>query len=80
MVDKVLLGLAPKVVEKICERLVEVAAQALAPLIVEQNVTQSFQVAEPAYVLERGLALEGCTSELATDPPVARIYLGETHV
>jgi len=81
MVDEPSLGLAPKVVEEIYERLIRLAAQGLALLIVEQNVTQSFQIAQRGYVLERGrVALSGPTRELVGDPRVAGIYLGESHV
>lgn len=81
MVDEPSLGLAPKVVEEIYERLVVLAQEGLALLIVEQNVTQSFQIADYAHVLERGeVALHGPTSDLVSDPRVAGIYLGGTIV
>lgn len=81
MVDEPSLGLAPKVVEDIYERLVGLTAQGLALLIVEQNVTHSFTVADYAHVLERGVvALHGPTADLATDSRVAGIYLGGEHV
>jgi branched-chain amino acid transport system ATP-binding protein len=79
MVDEPSLGLAPKVVEEIYERLVVLAQEGLALLIVEQNVTQSFQIADYAHVLERGeVALHGPTQDLIADPRVAGIYLGGT--
>ncbi|WP_340539083.1 ABC transporter ATP-binding protein [Nocardioides sp. GXZ039] len=81
MVDEPSLGLAPKVVEEIYERLVALTTQGLALLIVEQNVTHSFAVADYGYVLERGrVALEGPAVELAADHRVAGIYLGGEHV
>ena len=77
MVDEPSLGLAPKVVSEIYEQLLALAREGLALLIVEQNVTQSFQIADYAHVLERGeVALQGPTRELMSDSRVAGIYLG----
>jgi branched-chain amino acid transport system ATP-binding protein len=81
MVDEPSLGLAPKVVEEIYRQLVALSQEGLALLIVEQNVTASFQIADYAHVLERGaVALQGPTEELESDQRVAGIYLGGTSV
>ena len=46
-------------------------------LIVEQNAMQTLQIADRAYVLERGrVSIEGRASDLASDPRVRAAYLG----
>ena len=76
MLDEPSLGLAPRVVEEIYERLLLLAREGLALLVVEQNVTKSFAIAEYGYVLEGGrIALDGPADELAADARVAGVYL-----
>jgi branched-chain amino acid transport system ATP-binding protein len=46
-------------------------------LLVEQNVKQSMEIADRAYVLENGrITLEGPCTELLEDDYVKRAYLG----
>jgi branched-chain amino acid transport system ATP-binding protein len=55
----------------------QVREQGVTVLIVEQNVTQTLQVADRAYVLENGrITLEGPCSELITNDYVKKAYLG----
>ncbi len=52
-------------------------AQGLAILLVEQNVGQSLDIAEHAYVLENGaLRFEGTPAALLASPELKRAYLG----
>jgi branched-chain amino acid transport system ATP-binding protein len=44
---------------------------------VEQNVAQSLEVADQAYVLENGvITLGGAAQDIAADPELRRSYLG----
>ena len=46
-------------------------------MLVEQNVAQSLDVADRAYVLEHGtFALSGPATQVREDPDLKRAYLG----
>ena len=52
-------------------------AQGTAILLVEQNVVQSLEVAQRAYILDNGrIVLEGSAAEIRNDPDLKRAYLG----
>jgi branched-chain amino acid transport system ATP-binding protein len=77
MIDELSLGLAPKLVEDILERLGEVAGQGTALLIVEQDVDAALRIAGRGYVLETGQVVSsGESAELLDDPRVREAYLG----
>jgi branched-chain amino acid transport system ATP-binding protein len=77
MIDELSLGLAPKLVEEILERLGEVAGQGTALLIVEQDVDAALRIAGRGYVLETGeVVSSGESAELLDDPRVREAYLG----
>jgi branched-chain amino acid transport system ATP-binding protein len=77
MIDELSLGLAPKLVEEILERLGAVAGQGTALLIVEQDVDAALRIAGRGYVLETGqIVSSGESAELLDDPRVREAYLG----
>jgi branched-chain amino acid transport system ATP-binding protein len=77
MIDELSLGLAPKLVEEILERLGEVAGQGTALLIVEQDVDAALRIAGRGYVLETGrIVTSGESAALLDDPRVREAYLG----
>ena len=77
MIDELSLGLAPKLVEEILERLGEVAGQGTALLMVEQDVDAALRIAARGYVLETGrIVASGSSKELLDDPRVREAYLG----
>jgi branched-chain amino acid transport system ATP-binding protein len=77
MIDELSLGLAPKLVEEILERLQEVAQRGTALLIVEQDVDAALRIAARGYVLETGrIVSSGPSSQLLDDPRVREAYLG----
>ena len=56
----------------ICEH-----AEGVALLLVEQNVVQSLDVAQRAYILDNGrFVLEGSAETIRDDPALKRAYLG----
>lgn len=77
MFDEPSLGLAPLVVKAIFRVIEQLKAQGLTILLVEQNVHQSLQIADYAYVLETGqVVLEGSGKEVAENEHTKRAYLG----
>lgn len=76
-VDEMSLGLAPVVVDRLLDVLLEIRAQGVTVLLVEQDVHSAFQIADRGYVLETGSVVrEGEAKLLAEDPEVRQAYLG----
>lgn len=77
MLDEPSLGLAPKLIDNIYERLHDLRKLGLTVLLVEQNTTYALELASRAYVLENGrIVLEGTGEELAHDAYVRECYMG----
>ena len=77
MLDEPSLGLAPLVVREIFLTIVQLRAQGVSILLIEQNARAALAVADHAYVLETGaFALDGPAAQLAGDPRVIDTYLG----
>ena len=76
LLDEVSMGLAPVVVDEIFEALRHLADSGTALLIVEQYVTRALDMADLAYVLDRGtVAFHGRSDELDADDLMRR-YAG----
>ena len=68
VVDEASLGLAPLVVDRIFETLQQIAAAGVSVLLVEQYVTRALELADSAYLLNRGeIVYSGAADELAGD-------------
>ena len=79
LLDEPSLGLAPKFITLIFQTLRELQAEGKTILLVEQNARQALQIADRAYVMERGnIALSGTGQELLNMPEVQRTYLGQS--
>jgi branched-chain amino acid transport system ATP-binding protein len=77
LVDEPSNGLAPLVVTEVFEILKSLHEQGMTILLVEQNVRQTLDVADRAYVLENGhLVLEGVCEFLQESEHVRKAYLG----
>ena len=78
VIDELTLGLSPKVIEEITERLETVLAATGASLVlVEQNARLALELCSYAYVLDRGrVAMHGPCVELRTDRRIQESYLG----
>ncbi|MGN6747738.1 MAG: ABC transporter ATP-binding protein [Xanthobacteraceae bacterium] len=77
MLDEPSLGLSPLLVEELFALIKSINAQGIALLLIEQNVVQSLEVAQRAYILDNGhFVLEGPAAELGQDPKLKRAYLG----
>jgi branched-chain amino acid transport system ATP-binding protein len=77
LMDEPSMGLAPVIVEEIARIVVDIKAQGVPVVLVEQNAQLALELADHAYVLETGsLALEGPARELQRNDHVRAAYLG----
>ncbi len=77
MVDEMSLGLAPVIVDRLCDTMTRIRSEGVTVLLVEQDVHAALSVADRGYVMETGrIVREGSARELADDPQVQRAYLG----
>jgi branched-chain amino acid transport system ATP-binding protein len=72
-----LMGLSPVLVEHLFSLIGSINADGVAVLLVEQNVVQTLELAQRAYVLENGsLTMQGSATQIRDDPKLSRAYLG----
>jgi branched-chain amino acid transport system ATP-binding protein len=77
LLDEPSLGLSPKFVSLIFEKMTELKRSGYTMLVVEQNAAKALSVADRGYVLELGRnRFEGSGQGLLVDPEVKRLYLG----
>jgi branched-chain amino acid transport system ATP-binding protein len=77
LLDEPSLGLSPKFVSLIFDKLTEMKRAGYTMMVVEQNAAKALAVADRGYVLELGRnRFEGTGQSLLTDPEVKRLYLG----
>ena len=77
MFDEPSYGLAPKLFSEVLEVIKGLREQGITVFLVEQNVRQTLETADRAYVLENGrIALEGKGKDLLQDEQVKKAYLG----
>ncbi len=77
MFDEPSLGLAPMIVQSIFEVILRLKATGMTIMLVEQNVRQSLQISDYAYVLETGrVVLKGTGREVMDDDHTRKAYLG----
>jgi branched-chain amino acid transport system ATP-binding protein len=77
MIDELSLGLAPRLVERLSEALIEINKAGLTILLVEQDVMTAFEIARHGFVIETGrVGMQGATKDLAEDPAIRQAYLG----
>ncbi|MDP9895763.1 branched-chain amino acid transport system ATP-binding protein [Variovorax boronicumulans] len=77
ILDEPSLGLSPLLVEEMFALIRELRDGGLAVMLVEQNVGQSLEIADRAYVLENGsVRFSGLPGELLGSDELRRAYLG----
>src|SRR6478672_1539426 len=77
ILDEPSLGLSPLLVEELFALIKSINAEGIALLLVEQNVMQSLEVAQRAYILDNGMfVLQGSAADIRNDPNLKRAYLG----
>ena len=77
MLDEPSMGLAPILVEQICEIIQTLHRAGTTILLVEQNAQAALNIADRGYVLETGrVVTSGTGAELLASPEIKRAYLG----
>ncbi|MEM6281299.1 MAG: ABC transporter ATP-binding protein [Chloroflexota bacterium] len=77
MLDEPSMGLAPLLVNDVFDIIREIKAAGTPILLVEQNARKALQIADYAYVLERGsITHHGPAAELREDNRIVESYLG----
>jgi branched-chain amino acid transport system ATP-binding protein len=77
ILDEPSLGLSPILVEQLFALIKDINAEGIAVLLVEQNVVQTLELAQRAYVLENGLfVVHGNAADIRNNPRLNRAYLG----
>ena len=76
LLDEPSLGLTPKVVKEIFEKIKEINKEGVSVIIVEQNARKAVEIADKTYILEDGrVALKG-GREILKDKRIRDIYFG----
>lgn len=77
LLDEPSLGLAPQIIQKIFEIIVDINRLGMTILLVEQNALQALQIAHFGVVLETGsVKTKGLASDLLKSDEVRSAYLG----
>jgi len=77
ILDEPSLGLAPIIVEKVLDTLQKINDDGVTVLLVEQNIRDSLNISNRAYVLEEGkIIIEGEGRELLNNEHIKEVYLG----
>ena len=77
MLDEPSLGLSPRFVDEVFDRIVDLARGGLTVMLVEQNAARALEISDRGYVLELGRnRFEGAGQALLETPEVRRLYLG----
>jgi branched-chain amino acid transport system ATP-binding protein len=77
MLDEPSLGLSPRFVDEVFDKIVELARGGLTVMLVEQNAARALEISDRGYVLELGRnRFEGAGRDLLANTEVRRLYLG----
>jgi len=79
LLDEPSLGLAPKIVEEVFEKIQEIGKRSVTVLIVEQNVVDGLSISDRGYVVENGaveLGIGTSAQELLSNQRLRSAYLG----
>jgi len=77
MLDEPSLGLSPRFVDEVFDKIVDLARGGLTVMLVEQNAARALEISDRGYVLELGRnRFEGSGRSLLDNPEVRTMYLG----
>jgi branched-chain amino acid transport system ATP-binding protein len=78
MLDEPSLGIAPRLISTIFEKIVEINRErGITILLVEQNANLALDISSYAYALETGrIVMQGDSKQLRADPQLKAAYLG----
>jgi ABC-type branched-subunit amino acid transport system ATPase component len=78
MLDEPSLGLSPKFVDIIFEKLLSLRDEGLTVIMVEQKASHALSISDRGYVMHLGqVAIEGSAQTLLANEDVKRLFLGE---
>lgn len=81
LLDEPSLGLAPMIVQRIFDIILDIKKMGKTILLVEQNAYKALSIADRAYVLEQGkIVLQGEAKEIASNPKIQEAYLGKKSI
>lgn len=76
LLDEPSLGLSPKAMKEIFQKIQKINEEGVSIIIVEQNAKQAVEIADRTYILEDGkIALTG-GKEILKNPKIKNIYFG----
>jgi len=76
LLDEPSLGLAPKAMKEVFEKVLEIKKTGVTIIIVEQNAKQAVNISDRTYVLENGeIALKG-GKEILEHEKIKKVYFG----
>jgi branched-chain amino acid transport system ATP-binding protein len=76
LLDEPSEGVAPVIVDQMAEAIVRLKAEGVAVLLSEQNLHFAQQVADRAYIIEKGrVRFTGTMAALAAEPAISQQYL-----
>ncbi len=77
LLDEPSLGLAPKLVDEVFDKICAIKLMGVTVMVVEQNVVDGLSVSSRGYVVENGaVILQGPSSDLLSNAQVRAAYLG----
>ncbi len=77
LIDELSLGLAPAIVDQLCDALRALNREGLSMLVVEQDVATALELSHRAFVMDTGRVTRSGTSDaLRDDPAIREAYLG----
>jgi len=78
MLDEPSLGLSPKFVDIVFEKLLSLRNEGMTVVMVEQKASHALSVSDRGYVMHLGqVAIEGAAQDLLSNDDVKRLFLGE---
>jgi len=77
LVDEPSLGLSPRMIQMVFQRLREIGGTGIGILMVEQNAVEGLELASRGYVLDLGtVRFSGPSEQLLSDARIKTLYLG----
>ncbi len=78
LLDEPFAGIDPKAVADLQRIVIHLRDSGIGVLITDHNVRETLQITDRAYIISQGrIFRHGTPSDLAADPDVRRIYLGD---
>jgi branched-chain amino acid transport system ATP-binding protein len=77
LMDEPSIGLAPSMIDRVFEQIVELNGRGITVLVVEQNVASALAVSQLTYIMESGrIVLSGNSADLSNDDRIQKLYMG----